>query len=168
MTKHNEPKQPMIAVGQPAPNFTLPSSDGRNVQLADFRGSNVLIYFYPKDLTPACTTQACDFRDKSEYFAKLNTVILGISMDSIQLHHKFISQYGLPFLLLSDEDHSVAELYGVWRLKKLYGREYIGIERSSFLIDSTGILLKEWRNIRVKGHVERVLLSLKTDDIMKQ
>ncbi len=149
-----------IEIGKLAPDFTLQASNGQTVRLADFRGQNVLLYFYPKDLTPACTTQACDLRDRTEQFNVANTIILGISMDTVAYHQKFIAKYNLPFLLLADEDHHVAELYQVWQLKKLYGREYMGIERSTFLINPQGILVKEWRKIRVKGHADDALSFL--------
>lgn len=144
-------------IGKHAPDFELPASNGERVKLSDFKGKHVLLYFYPKDMTPACTTQACDFRDRSDLFAAADTVIIGISVDPVKRHTKFIEQYGLPFLLLSDEDHKVAELYGVWQLKTLYGRQYMGVERSTFVIGKDGTLLREWRNIRVKGHVEETL-----------
>ncbi|MEX2460444.1 MAG: thioredoxin-dependent thiol peroxidase [Paenibacillaceae bacterium] len=146
-----------IEIGKKAPSFKLPASNGGQVKLSDYIGNNVVIYFYPKDLTPACTTEACDFRDSADSLEAQNTVILGISMDPIKQHHRFIEKYNLPFLLLSDEDHTVAELYGVWQLKKLYGKEYMGIVRSTFLVNDKGILVKAWQNIRVKSHVEEVL-----------
>lgn len=146
-----------IEIGKKAPNFKLLASNGETVKLSDFKGKNVVIFFYPKDLTPACTAQACDFRDSSASLEAVNTIILGISMDPIQQHTKFIDTHSLPYLLLSDEDHKICELYDVWKLKKLYGVEYMGIVRSTFFIDKKGILVKEWRNItRVKGHVEAV------------
>lgn len=153
-------KKAEIEIGKLAPDFSLKASNGETVKLTDFRGSSVLMYFYPKDLTPACTTQACDLRDRALQFDAANTIILGISMDTVAYHQKFIDKYNLPFLLLADEDHQVAELYQVWQLKKLYGREYMGIERSTFLIDPKGILVKQWRKLRVKGHADEALLSL--------
>jgi thioredoxin-dependent peroxiredoxin len=149
-----------IEIGKKAPNFKLPATNGEQIKLSDYKGKNVIVYFYPTDLTPACTAQACDFRDSAPHIEALNTVILGISMDPIKQHHKFISEYNLPFLLLSDEDHAVCDLYEVWQWKKLYGRDYMGIVRSTFLIDKKGILVKAWRNIRVKGHVNEVLTSV--------
>lgn len=150
-----------VNVGEQAPNFTLQNQDGEKVKLSDFEGRNVVLYFYPKDMTPGCTTQACDFRDHHETFSDLNAVILGVSPDPIERHEKFIKKHDLPFQLLADEDHQVAEKYGVWQLKKMFGREYYGIVRSTFIIDQDGNLMKEFRNIRVKGHVERALQYLK-------
>ncbi|MBP1992286.1 peroxiredoxin Q/BCP [Paenibacillus eucommiae] len=146
-----------IEIGARAPDFKLEASNGERVKLSDFKGKNVVLFFYPKDMTPSCTTEACDFRDRSDDFKGLNTVILGVSMDSIARHQKFIEKYDLPFLLLADEDHKVAELYEVWQWKKLYGKEFMGIERSTFVINKKGILVKEWRKLRVKNHVEEAL-----------
>lgn len=143
-----------------APNFTLNNEQGQPVQLSDFLGKNVVLYFYPKDMTPGCTTEACDFRDAYADFSKLNAVILGISADDAKKHTKFIEKYNLPFSLLVDSDHSVAEAYGVWVLKKMYGREFMGIERSTFLINEKGVIAKEWRKVRVKNHIEDVLTYL--------
>jgi peroxiredoxin Q/BCP len=149
-----------LVEGQKVPDFSLVNDKGEYVQLADFRGKNVILYFYPKDMTPGCTTEACDFRDKYEDFSQLNAVILGVSPDNVQKHTKFIDKHGLPFSLLVDENHTVAEAYGVWVLKKMYGREYIGIERSTFLIDTEGNLIKAWRKVRVKNHIEEVYTYL--------
>lgn len=150
-----------IEVNKQAPDFTLVNQDGEEVSLSDFRGKNVVLYFYPKDMTPGCTTQACDFRDDHERFKASNTVIIGVSPDPIERHQKFIDKHDLPFALLADEDHKVAELYDVWQLKKNFGREYYGIVRSTFIIDKDGVLQKEFRNIRVKGHVEKALEYVK-------
>lgn len=150
-----------IELGKPAPDFELQASNGENVKLSDFRGKNVVLYFYPKDMTPGCTTEACDFRDNHESFAELDAVILGVSPDPVDRHKKFIDKHDLPFLLLADEDHSVAEEYGVWKLKKNFGKEYMGIERSTFVIDKEGNLVNEWRKVRVKGHVEEALEYIK-------
>ncbi|MGV2885502.1 MULTISPECIES: thioredoxin-dependent thiol peroxidase [Paenibacillus] len=149
-----------LTEGNLAPDFELPSSTGETVKLSDYRGQRVLIYFYPKDMTSSCTQQACDFRDRHEEFKGLNTVILGISIDPMKQHDKFIAKYGLPFILLSDEEHQVAEKYGVWQLKKMYGKEYMGMVRSTFLIDEDGVLLKSWSKVRVKGHIEAALEAL--------
>ena len=144
-----------------APLFTLQNENGEYVSLEDYIGKNVILYFYPKDLTPGCTTEACDFRDHYEDFSNLNAIILGVSLDDAAKHTKFIEKYGLPFSLLVDADHEVAEKYGVWTLKKNYGREYMGIERTTFLINEQGIIEKEWRKVRVKNHIEDVLNYLK-------
>ncbi|MER1988027.1 MAG: thioredoxin-dependent thiol peroxidase [Solibacillus sp.] len=144
-----------------APDFELLNEKGEFVRLADLKGKHVVLYFYPKDMTPGCTTEACDFRDAHEDFSQLNAVILGVSMDDANKHTKFIEKHGLPFSLLVDSDHAVAENYGVWVLKKMYGKEYMGIERSTFLINEEGIITKEWRKVRVKNHIEEVLTYLK-------
>ena len=141
-------------------DFTLPNAQGEPISLSDFRGKKVIVYFYPKDSTPGCTTEACDFRDASEAFAAKNTVILGISADSQKRHQNFISKYELPFELLSDVDHTVCEQYGVWQLKKNYGKEYYGIVRSTFLINESGELIQEWRSVKVKDHVAEALSFL--------
>jgi peroxiredoxin Q/BCP len=148
-------------VDQVAPDFTLLASNGHEVSLQQYRGKKVVIYFYPADMTPSCTQQACDFRDYSGQFKQLNTEVIGISPDDLKKHDKFTAKYELPFLLLSDPDHKVCELYGVWQLKKLYGKEYMGVVRSTFLIDENGKLVKEWRKVRVKNHVAEVLKALK-------
>ncbi|RWZ51318.1 thioredoxin-dependent thiol peroxidase [Halobacillus fulvus] len=143
--------------GTQAPDFTLKASNGESVSLSDYKGKNVVLYFYPKDMTPGCTTEACDFRDHHESFADLDAVILGVSPDPVESHNKFIDKHDLPFLLLADEDHNVAEEYGVWKLKKNFGKEYYGIERSTFIIDKEGNLAEEYRKVKVKGHVESAL-----------
>jgi len=150
-----------IEVGKMAPDFSLEATNGETIRLSDLKGKNVVLYFYPKDMTPGCTTEACDFRDQHEQFGEIGAVILGISPDPIELHKKFMEKYGLPFLLLSDEDHSVAEEYDVWKLKNNFGKEYMGIERSTFVIDKEGKVAKEWRKVKVKGHVEEALNFIK-------
>ncbi|MBO8157833.1 MAG: thioredoxin-dependent thiol peroxidase [Bacillaceae bacterium] len=152
-----------VEVGKQAPDFELEASNGEKVKLSDFRGKHVVLYFYPKDMTPGCTTEAKDFRDHHESFADLDAVILGVSPDPVERHQKFIEKHDLPFLLLADEDHKVAELYGVWKLKKNFGKEYMGIERSTFVIDQDGNLVKEWRKVRVKGHVEEALTFIREE-----
>ena len=151
----------MTLLNEKAPEFTLENENGEQVSLSDFKGKNVVLYFYPKDMTPGCTTEACDFRDAYEDFSSLNAVILGVSMDDASKHTKFIAKHGLPFSLLVDADHEVAEKYGVWVLKKMYGREYMGIERSTFLINEEGIVVAEWRKVKVKNHIGQVLSHLK-------
>lgn len=150
-----------VEIGQTAPDFTLKANNGEQVSLSDFRGKNVVLYFYPKDMTPGCTTEACDFRDHHEEFQGLDTVILGVSPDPLDRHTKFIDKYDLPFLLLADEDHEVAETYGVWKPKNMFGKEVLGIERSTFVIDKEGKLVKEWRKVQVKDHVEESLDYIK-------
>ena len=140
-----------------APTFTLPNARGESISLEDYRGKKVVLYFYPKDSTPGCTTEACDFRDATQAFEENNTVILGVSADSQKRHQNFIAKYELPFQLLSDVDHEVCEQYGVWQLKKNYGKEYYGIVRSTFLIDESGEIVKEWRSVKVKDHVAEAL-----------
>ena len=151
-----------VTLDKPVDDFELPSTGEKMVRLSDLRGQNVLIYFYPKDNTPGCTLEGQQFRDHIDEFAQLNTLIFGISRDSIKKHENFKSKQGFPFDLLSDVDETVCNLFGVIQMKKLYGREYIGIDRSTFLIDPDGILRHEWRAVKVKGHVEQVLSSLKS------
>lgn len=151
----------MTLEGMKAPDFTLRNENGDMVSLKDFAGQKyVILYFYPKDATPGCTTQACDFRDSYEDFSKLNAVILGVSPDNEATHVKFIEKQGLPFSLLVDEEQVVSEKYDVWKLKKMFGKEFMGIERSTFLIDPAGIVVKEWRKVKVKGHIEEALATL--------
>jgi thioredoxin-dependent peroxiredoxin len=150
-----------VQIGQLAPDFHLEANNGEKVKLSDFRGKNVVLYFYPKDMTPGCTTQACDFRDKYASFQEVEAVILGISPDPISTHEKFKDKYDLPFLLLADVDQEAAKAYEVWKLKKNFGKEYMGIERSTFILDKSGKLVKEWRKVKVKDHVEEALHYIK-------
>lgn len=150
-----------IEVGKAAPDFTLQNQEGENISLSDFKGQNVVLYFYPKDMTPGCTTQACDFRDNYDAFKDLNTVIIGISPDPIERHQKFIDKHELPFQLLADTEQEVAKQYDVWKLKKMFGKEFYGIERSTFILDKEGIIQKEYRKVRVKGHIEETLNFVK-------
>ncbi len=147
--------------GDPAPDFSLPSSDGGNVRLSDFRGKNVVLYFYPQDDTPGCTREACSFRDNLPKFDKLDAVILGVSKDSLDSHSKFITKYGLNFTLLSDADLTAHKLYDTWKLKNNYGRTYWGTERSTFVIDGAGRIKRIFRKVRVDGHDQEVLEALK-------
>ena len=150
-----------VEVGKQVEDFTLLNHSGEEVSLSDYKGKHVVLYFYPKDMTPGCTTEACDFRDQHESFAELDAVILGISPDPVKSHQKFIDKHDLPFMLLADEDHKVAEDFGVWKLKKNFGKEYYGIERSTFIIDKDGTLQKEYRKVKVDGHVEDALTFIK-------
>jgi peroxiredoxin Q/BCP len=147
----------MVQEGALAPDFTLPADDGSNISLSSFRGRKVVLYFYPKDNTPGCTTQACDLRDNHAAVQAKGAVVLGVSPDEPRSHEKFRNKYGLNFPLLSDEDHRVAEAYGVWKEKSIYGRRFWGIERSTFLIDEEGMVVEAWRKVRPKGHAERVM-----------
>ncbi len=146
-----------VEVGQAVQDFQLTNNKGEAVKLSDYKGKHVVLYFYPKDDTPGCTTEACDFRDNYESFQDLNAVILGVSPDSEESHKKFIDKHDLPFELLVDEDKEVAEQFGVWQLKNKFGKEYMGIVRSTFIIDKDGVLQQEFRNVQVKGHVEKAL-----------
>lgn len=151
----------MVSIGKKVKNFTRPATGGKDISLKDLAGKNVVLYFYPKDSTPGCTTEARDFRDAKGRFTRQNTVILGVSRDSIKSHENFRAKEKLNFDLLSDEEESLCKQFDVIKLKKNYGREYMGIERSTFLIDASGRLVKEWRGVRVKGHVEEVLEACK-------
>lgn len=150
-----------VEIGMQVPNFELKANNGETVNLSKFHGTNVVLYFYPKDMTPGCTTEACDFRDQIQQFTEVDAVILGVSPDPVDRHQKFVEKYGLPFLLLADTEHQLAEAFGVWKLKKNFGKEYMGIERSTFIIDKEGKLAKEWRNVKVKGHVEEALTYIR-------
>lgn len=151
-----------VALYKIVPNFELPSTGDKSVRLSDLRGQNILIYFYPKDNTPGCTMEGQQFRDHIQEFEQLNTVIFGISRDSIKKHENFKKKQAFPFDLLSDADETICKLFGVMQLKKLYGREYMGIDRSTFLIDADGVLRHQWRSVKVKGHVEDVLITLRS------
>lgn len=149
-----------ISLGAPAPDFTLQNQDGLPVSLSGLRGKNVVLYFYPKDSTPGCTQEACDFRDNIARLQQGDTVVLGISKDSAKSHTNFRTKYALPFDLLVDEGAAVCDLYGCWKEKSMYGKSFLGVERSTFLIDKEGILRKEWRKVSVKGHVDEVLAAI--------
>ena len=155
-----QPEEGQVTKGSRAPDFDLPSDDGRRVSLSALRGKKVVLYFYPKDDTPGCTTQACDLRDAMPKFEGLDAVVLGVSPDSVASHRKFRDKYGLNFALLADEDHRVAEAYGVWKEKNMYGRKSMGIERSTFLIDEDGTILEAWRKVSARGHADMVQESL--------
>jgi peroxiredoxin Q/BCP len=147
----------MAELGKKAPAFTMPTDGGGKISLKDLKGQKVVLYFYPKDDTPGCTKEACGFRDALPDFTKIDAVIIGVSKDTVAKHDKFKDKYDLPFTLASDEDGKVCEAYGTWIEKSMYGRKYMGIDRSTFLIDEKGVLRGEWRKVKVKGHVEEVL-----------
>lgn len=147
--------------GAKAPAFTLPADDGAKVKLADFKGRPVVLYFYPKDDTPGCTREACAFRDRQAELQKLGAVVLGVSPDDTASHVKFKQKYQLNFPLLADPDHKVAEKFGAWREKNMYGKKTYGIVRSTFLIGPDGVIKKVWKNVKVDGHDEAVLAALK-------
>lgn len=148
-------------IGDKVANFSRPATSDKTISLSDLQGKNIVLYFYPKDSTPGCTTEGQNFRDLYEQFCQLDTIILGVSRDSIRRHENFKAKQAFPFELLSDEDESLCKQFDVIKLKKLYGKEHLGIERSTFLIDKTGVLRKEWRKVKVKGHVDEVLEALK-------
>jgi len=145
--------------GSKAPQFKMPSSSGEDVSLKDFLGKKVVLYFYPKDMTPGCTTEAQNFRDLHKEFKKSGIVVLGVSPDPVSRHLKFIEKENIPFELLSDEDHEVSKKFGVWKEKSMYGRKYMGIERSTFIIDEEGKLQKIYRKVSVTGHADDALKS---------
>ena len=146
-----------VSIGHPVPEFTAAATGDQQVSLSDYRGRQLVIYFYPKDSTPGCTTEGGDFRDRKADFDDANTVILGVSRDGLRAHENFKAKQGFNFELISDKDEALCRLFDVIKLKKLYGKEHLGIERSTFLIDRDGNLAREWRKVKVKGHVEEVL-----------
>jgi peroxiredoxin Q/BCP len=150
----------MVEEGKPAPDFELTADSGESVKLSDFRGKPVVLYFYPKDDTPGCTTQACGIRDSYGEFKKAGAVVLGVSPDDEKSHVKFKEKYDLPFTLLADPEHKVAEQYGTWVEKKNYGKDYWGVERSTFLIDSKGTVAKVMRRVKPDTHTDDVLAAL--------
>jgi len=151
----------VLQEGQKAPEFELPNETGEVVRLADLRGRNVVLYFYPKDNTPGCTKEACGFRDLQAEFEKHSTVILGVSPDSVKSHQDFSQKYGLPFPLLSDPEKQVLQAYGVWKEKSMYGRKYMGVERTTFVIDREGVIRKIYPKVKVTQHPEAVLEFVK-------
>lgn len=150
-----------IEAGKRAPAFTLPADDGGKVRLSDLKGQPVVLYFYPRDNTPGCTREACAFRDGQAKLKKLGAVVLGVSGDSIESHGNFRDKYKLNFPLLADVDHTVAEKYGAWREKNMYGKKSMGIQRSTFLIGPDGKVAKVWKQVKVDGHDEQVLEALR-------
>ena len=150
-----------ITTGKKAPAFALPDQEGKTHTLAQYRGQFGLVYFYPKDDTPGCTIEACQFRDNFPKFGKLNAVVLGISTDPVKKHAKFVEKYELPFTLLADEEKKVVEMYGVWGTKKFMGREYMGTARTSFLVDPEGTVVKIYENVKPAKHAEEVIEDIK-------
>ncbi|HEX5645622.1 MAG TPA: thioredoxin-dependent thiol peroxidase [Nitrospira sp.] len=150
-----------VAVGQMAPELAIPDQDGKTVTLKSFRGKQVVLYFYPKDDTPGCTKESCDFRDVESQILRAGGTILGVSLDGRDSHRKFIKKFGLPFQLLSDEDAAISKIYGVYKEKNMYGRKYWGIERSTFIIGPEGKVKAIFRKVKVDGHADEVLAALK-------
>ena len=150
-----------IEPGSKAPDFTLPADDGGKVKLSALRGQNVVLYFYPRDMTPGCTREACAFRDSKPALKKLGAVVFGVSTDDVASHEKFRDRYELNFPLLADVDHKVAEKYGAWREKNMYGKKSMGIQRSTFLIDAEGKVARVWKKVNVDGHDEEVIAAIK-------
>ena len=146
-----------VAIDQPVPPFQAPATSDTQVSLEALKGRQVVLYFYPKDNTPGCTTQGQGFRDKHDAFLAANTVVFGVSRDSLKTHENFKAKQGFPFELICDKDEQLCQLFDVIKLKKLYGKEYLGIDRSTFLIDADGVLRQEWRSVKVPGHVDAVL-----------
>ena len=151
-----------IAVGQPVPDFSAAATSDRTVSLSDLRGRNVVLYFYPKDNTPGCTTEGQDFRDCHDDFDALDTIVLGVSRDSIKSHENFRAKQSFPFDLIADGDETLCRLFDVIKAKNMYGRQVMGVERSTFLIDKNGVLRQEWRKVKVPGHVDEVLNAVRS------
>jgi peroxiredoxin Q/BCP len=150
-----------LEIGRLAPDFTLPKAGGGELSLSEYRGEKVVLYFYPQDNTPTCTLQAIDFSGKVDAFKKAGAVVIGLSPDSVKSHDKFCARHGLTIPLVADEDHKVTEAYGVWREKTTFGRTYMGVVRSTFLIDRDGRIAGIWDNVRLKGHIDTVLEAAK-------
>jgi len=151
-------------IGKPAPDFSLPSTTGENISLRQFKGKKtVVLYFYPKDETPGCTKEACDIRDHAAEFERHNAVILGVSTDGLDSHRRFAEKHKLPFPLLADEDATVAKLFGVYKQRNLYGKKYLGIERTTFIIDKTGRIAQIYPKVKVEGHIQDLLEFVRED-----
>lgn len=151
-----------VTVGQPVPDFALPATGDQTIRLSGLKGKNVVLYFYPKDNTPGCTLEGQNFRDKHDAFRRANTVLLGISRDSVESHEDFKEKQAFPFELLADEEERVCKLFDVIKPKNMYGKEVIGVERSTFLIDAAGVLRREWRKVKVEGHADEVLEAIQS------
>lgn len=153
-----------VAIDQPVDDFQIPATSEKTVSLSQLKGKQVVIYFYPKDSTPGCTTEGQGFRDHYAEFQAANTEVFGVSRDSLKSHENFKAKQGFPFELLSDKDEALCQLFDVIKLKKLYGKEYMGVDRSTFLIDKNGVLRQEWRGVKVPGHVDAVLAAAQALD----
>jgi peroxiredoxin Q/BCP len=151
-----------VELNKPVPDFKLPATGDKNIRLSDYKGKNILIYFYPKDNTPGCTLEGQQFRDSINDFEQHNVIIFGVSRDSVRVHQNFKNKHEFPFDLISDKEEELCTLFNVLHLKKNYGREYMGIVRSTFLIDVEGVLIKEWRNVKVKDHLAETLEAIST------
>ena len=151
---------PALKVGAKAPDFSLPTGDGKTLTLKDLKGKNIVLYFYPKDNTSGCTREACSFRDNIKAVEKKNAVVIGVSTDSIESHKKFSGKYDLPFPLLSDAEKKMVRAYGVWKQKSMYGKKYWGIERTTFIIDTKGMITHIFPKVKVDGHTEEILSAL--------
>ena len=152
----------MVEAGQAAPDMVMEGSNGKTIRLSDYLGKKVILYFYSKDMTSGCTAEACDFRDNQTNFEQADTIVIGISKDSMGSHHKFIEKYQLPFILVSDPELKTIQALGVWKEKNMYGRKTMGVEWTTFIIDKKGIIQKIYSKVKVKGHVEKILEDLKT------
>jgi len=150
----------MLTDGDKAPEFSLQDDNGNTVTLSGLKGRRIILYFYPKDDTPGCTKEACDLKDRSKEVKKLNAVVLGVSPDSVESHQKFKTKFGLPFQLLADPGSKVCQLYGVWKEKSMYGRTYMGVERTTFLIDEKGKIARIFPKVKVEGHADELLAQL--------
>jgi len=150
-----------VSLDRKVPPFALPASGGKKWKLADAAGKNLVVYFYPKDNTSGCTTESEAFRDLHARFRKAGTEIVGVSPDSVASHDKFVAKYGFTFPLLADEEKTVCQMFGVWKEKSMYGKKYMGVERSTFLLDEKGVLRQEWRKVKVAGHAAEVLAAVR-------
>ena len=151
----------MIEINSIVPEVSLMGSDKKEHSLSEYKGKKIILYFYPRDNTPGCSTEACDFRDNNSIIEDMNAIVIGVSRDSLKSHDKFIEKFNLPFLLLSDEDETLCNLFGVIKEKNMYGKKVMGIERSTFIINEEGVLVKEYRKVKVKGHIDTILEDLK-------
>lgn len=150
----------MLEIGTKAPDFKLIADNGKSYSLKDFKGKKLILYFYPKDMTSGCTAEACDFRDNIEIFSNKNSVVIGVSKDNAESHKKFKTKYNLPFTLLSDENLEMLKAYNVWKEKSMYGKKYMGIERTTYIIDEKGIIKEVFGKVKVKGHIQEILNKL--------